>query len=70
MLFPTLKAEMARIGLKTGDIAETLETTPRTAYNKLMGYSKFTLNETVNIRDKHFSGWDLEVLFLREQKGA
>ncbi|HUS89782.1 MAG TPA: hypothetical protein VMW91_10580 [Desulfosporosinus sp.] len=70
MLYPTLKAEMARRGLKTRDIAETLEVTTRTAYNKLTGKSKFMLNETVIVRDKHFPGWDIEVLFLREQKGA
>ena len=70
MLFPTLKAEMARRGLKTGDVAEALGITPRTAYNKITGSSKFTLNETVAIRDKYFLGWDVEVLFLREQEGA
>ena len=70
MLFPTLKAEMARNGLKVANVAETLGITPRSAYNKITGVTKFTLNETIAIRDKHFSGWDIEVLFLIGQKGA
>jgi hypothetical protein len=71
MLFSTLKAEIARRGLKPVDVvAEALGVSPKTAYNKITGASKFTLNETVSIRDKYFPGMTLEELFLPEQKGA
>lgn len=70
MLFSTLKAEMARRGLKPADVAEALGITPRSAYNKITGATKFTLNETAIVRDKYFPGMTIDDLFLSEQKGA
>jgi transcriptional antiterminator len=63
MLFTTLKAEMARKGLKGADIANTLHISPKSAYNKINGITEFTLKETIQIRDKHFPGMTLDVLF-------
>ena len=70
MLFPTLKAEMARKGLKALDVAEAMGISDKTAYKKLSGASPFTLNETVKVRDKYFPAMTIEELFLSEQKGA
>ncbi len=68
MLFTTLKAEMARKGLKGTDIANTLHISPKSAYNKINGITEFTLKETIQIRDKHFPGMTLDFLFGNEKQ--
>ena len=71
ILFPTLKAEIARRGLNpTEVVADALGVCSKTAYNKLTGARPFTLFETVKIRDKYFQNMTLDELFLPEQKGA
>ena len=73
MLFPTLRAEMARRGLTAVDVAEALGISSKTAYKKLSGGSPFTLNETAKVRDRYFPAMTIEELFLSEQndqKGA
>lgn len=62
----TLKAEMARKGLKGVDIARTLNITDQSAYNKINGRTGFTLKETIIIRDKYFPDMAIEYLFADE----
>lgn len=59
----TLKAEMARQGLRGVDIARTLNITDQSAYNKINGRTEFTLKETIIIRDKYFPDMAIEDLF-------
>jgi transcriptional regulator with XRE-family HTH domain len=70
ILFPTLKAEMARRGLTAVDVAEVIGISSKTAYKKLSGGSPFTLNETAKVRDRYFPAMTIEELFLSERKEA
>lgn len=70
MKFPNLNAEMARKNLKPADLAPAMGVCTKTAYNKLVGVTPITLMETIKVRDKHFPGMIIDVLFLPEQKGA
>ena len=63
MRFTTLKAEMARKGLKGIDIAETLQISAKSAYNKINGITEFTLKETIAVRDKYFPDMTIDFLF-------
>ena len=63
MKFPTLRAEMARLGLKTVDIAKTLGISHKAAYNRISGVTEFMRKEALFIRDKHFLGMTLDELF-------
>jgi len=70
MLYPTLRAEMARKGLKAVDVAKAIGISDKTAYKKLSGASPFTLSETIKVRDKYFPSMSIEELFLSEERGA
>jgi len=70
ILFPTLKAEMARRGITAVDVAEVIGISSKTAYKKLSGGSPFTLNETAMVRDKYFPAMTIEELFLSDRKEA
>ncbi len=63
MRFATLRAEMARKGLKGTDIAETLQISAKSVYNKINGVTEFTLKETIAIRDKYFPDMTIDFLF-------
>lgn len=63
MRFTTLRAEMARRGIKGTDIAKALKISPKSAYNKINGITEFTLKETMTIRDEFFPGMTIDFLF-------
>ena len=63
MRFTTLRAEMARKGLKGTDIAKALQISKKSAYNKINGITEFTLKETITIRDKFFPDMTIDFLF-------
>lgn len=69
MRFTTLRAEMARRGLKGRDIAEALQISSKSAYNKINGITEFTLKETIAIRDKFFPGMTIDFLFNSDDAG-
>ena len=69
MRFTTLRAEMARKGLKGRDIAETLQISSKSAYNKINRITEFTLKETIAIRDKFFPGMTIDFLFNSDDAG-
>ena len=62
-MFPNLKAEMARKGIKPTDIAKLLKVTYDTAINKLSGKTEFTRAEIFKIRKEFFPDLALEYLF-------
>lgn len=61
--FPNLRAEMARHGIRVGDVAKTLGLSYSAAYKKITGHSEFTLSELVIIRKKFFPDKTLDYLF-------
>lgn len=65
-MYPNLRAEMARYSIKTKDIAEILEVTPKTIRDKLNGKHDFTNSEMRKVRDKFFSVMTIDTLFLSE----
>jgi hypothetical protein len=62
-MFPSLKAEMARYGIKTKDIIQLLGISDKTAQHKLSGKSHFTSVEMKKIRDRFFPGMTIDYLF-------
>jgi len=62
-MFPSLRAEMARYGVKTKDIAELLKLNRKTAERKLAGSAYVTNVEMWKIRDGFFPGKTIDYLF-------
>lgn len=62
-MFPNLRAEMARVGIKTKHIMELLEVNRRTAQNRLNGKVPPTLPEMLKIRDAFFPDMTIDYLF-------
>jgi len=62
-MFPSLRAEMARYGIKTKDIAECLDLNRKTAERKLAGSAYVTNVEMWKIRDGFFPGKTIDYLF-------
>ena len=64
-MLQNLRAEMARCGVSTEDIAKAIEKSDRSVRDKLCGKYVFTLPEGVKIRDQFFPGMALEYLFAK-----
>jgi plasmid maintenance system antidote protein VapI len=65
-MYPNLRAEMARYGIKTKDIAEALGISPKSVNNKMTGRHKgFRLDEAFKIKDTFFPGISIEDLFAK-----
>jgi plasmid maintenance system antidote protein VapI len=62
-MFPNIRAEMARKGLKINSMAEVLEINDRTLGNKLAGKTEFTWTEVSQIRKRFFPSCSIEYLF-------
>jgi DNA-binding XRE family transcriptional regulator len=67
-MYPNLRAEMARYGIKPTDLAETLGLTRKSINNKMTCRTKlgFGLDEAVKIRDTFFPKIRLDELFAKE----
>ena len=63
MKFTTLKAEMARKEVTGLDIANVLNISSKSIYNKINGVTEFTLKETAIIRDSFFPYMTIDELF-------
>jgi len=61
-MFKNLRAELARSGLKTIDLANYINVSPKTVRNKLNGVSEFTLSEITKIAEL-FPGLEISYLF-------
>lgn len=68
-MFPSLRAEMARYGVRTKDIAECLELNRKTAERKLAGSAYVTNVEMWKIRDEFFPGKTIDYLFSTNLDG-
>ncbi len=70
MKFTTLKAEMARKEVTGLDIANVLNISSKSIYNKINGVTEFTLKETAIIRDSFFPYMTIDELFgnIKEKK--
>lgn len=67
-MFRNLEAEMARDGVKKGDIAKFLGLRYATVIDKTKGRSQFTLAEAFKIRNHFFPNVDFEYLFEENAK--
>ncbi len=65
-MLANLKAEMARYGISTVDIAKVARRTNKSIRDKISGKSDFTMPEGIAIRDSFFPGLSLEYLFSTE----
>ena len=67
VVYPNLRAEMARSGVTAKDIAELLGCAPNTFTNKMSGRSDFTISESDKIHEKHFPQLQKGELFKRAE---
>lgn len=58
-----LQAEMKRFGVTVFDVKNVLGCSEKTARNKIVGNSEFTICEAMRIRDTLFPGLRLEYLY-------
>lgn len=63
MMFPNLKAEMARGGITSGALAKMLNVSESTISMKLNKPDRIKLKECVEIRDAFFPEKDIGYLF-------
>lgn len=67
-MYKNLEAEMARQGIKRGDLADLLDVRYATIIDKLKGRFSFTLDEAFQIRDSYFPELSFEYLFKTEEE--
>lgn len=65
IIFPDLRAEMARHNITIGDIASVIQTARDTAGAKLAGKRPLHFNEAIAIVDAFFPGKDVRQLFKK-----
>ena len=61
-MFPNLNAELARSNINVKEFAQIIESSEKTARNKLNGITDFTLQE-IKAVSNHFPGMSIEYLF-------
>ena len=66
MLFPNLRAELARKGMSIPQLAELTGIKTTTLYDKFNGRSAFTLDEAILIRDALGLDMSIDELFRKE----
>lgn len=69
-MYSNLRAELARKGLTTSDIADILGISKKSARNKLYGRSSFTIEEAFKLRDVVAPEMTLDKLFEKELVSA
>jgi antitoxin component HigA of HigAB toxin-antitoxin module len=65
-MYPNLKAEMARYGIKTKGVAEALGITSKSVTNKINGRTSFTIVEVGKIKKTFFPKISIDDLFSVE----
>lgn len=69
MIFPNLRAEMARYGIKQKDIAEKLYNGAESRVSeRLNGKYQMDIDECIALRDKFFPGMTIDYLFDKNIK--
>lgn len=66
ILYPNLKAEMARKGISYKAISESAGISMRTFNNRLRGEQEFTWPEVLAIHETFFADLDLKYLFQKK----
>lgn len=66
-IYPNLRAEMARDGIRVSDIAEKLKKSEKTIYNWFSGYTNISQESCVAIRKSFFNDMSTDYLFERHQ---
>ena len=66
-MFPNLDAEMARIKMTRGALANLLHMTPSTLSMKLNGKATLTLPECIRIRDAVDKKLEIDYLFASDE---
>lgn len=61
-MFPNLNAELSRYNIDIKDFAKIIDSSEKTARNKLSGKTDFTLPEIRAVAD-YFPGYSIEYLF-------
>lgn len=67
IIFPNLRAEMARKGLTIRDLAEAISVSRETVSNKLSGKTQIYLGEAFQIIERFFPDKDVAYLFAAEE---
>ena len=67
-VYPNLKAEMARFGIRTKDLAVFIGCSPHSLTNKINGKTDFTLSESEKIHAHYFPNVKKDYLFERQIK--
>ena len=65
IVYPTLRGEIAKRGIKKSVIAERAGITERTLYSKLSGLTSFTWEEVCVISETFFPDLDRNTLFAK-----
>jgi len=65
-MYPNLRAEMARYGVRPKDITKALDLSPKSVSNKMSCRTGFTLDEAIKIRDTFFPGMGMDDLFAKK----
>lgn len=63
IIYPELKAAIARNGIKHGEIANLLEKTETTISSKMNGKSSFSVEEAIKVWKAYFSDIPFDILF-------
>ena len=67
MVYPNLRAEMTRFGVRQEDIANAVSKSVATIRNWMYGNGEFSVGDAFVVRDKFFPGCSIEYLFKREE---
>lgn len=67
MAYPNLRAEMARKGIGISELMVATGKSRPGISNNLNGKGKFSIDESIAIRDSLFSGMALDYLFSQEE---
>ena len=66
VMYPTLRAEIARKGVKVSDISKKLKISRVALYNKMNGKTYWKVSEAIEIQAFLNADIPLEVLFAKE----
>ena len=70
LTYPTLRAEIARRGIKKGAMAKTLGITNRSFTNKMNGITSWTWPEVCKVNAIFFPDMDKDTLFAEGEPDA
>lgn len=68
IIFPNLRAEMARNNVTIEDLRRTMKCSEKTVRNKLAGITAFSCDDAFIIRDTFFPGKGIEYLLAEESE--